>query len=90
MPDSIQLGELSMSSGMGGASYTTATGTATSTSVTSSGTATGGTGTSTGLTMAGTTASPPRFPQVELRNVILVLVLDHFVLGFALCAKPFF
>lgn len=64
MPDSIQLGEYSMSSGIDGALYTTATGTATSTSVTSTGTATGGTGTPTGSTTTGTTTTPPRWPKL--------------------------
>ncbi len=64
MPDSIQLGEHSMSSGMDGISYITATGTATSTSATSSGTATGGTRTSTGSTTTGTTTTPPRLTQL--------------------------
>lgn len=55
-----------MSSGIDGASYITATGTATSTSVTSTGTATGGTGTPIGSTTTGTTTIPPRFPQLTL------------------------
>ncbi len=57
MPNSIQLGEYSMSSGTDGVLYITATGTATSTFVTSTGTVTGGTGTSIGSTTTGTTTT---------------------------------
>lgn len=55
MPNSIQLGEYSMGSGIDGASYITATGMATSTFVTSIGTALGGTGTSIGSITTGMT-----------------------------------
>ena len=64
MSDSIQPGEYSMGSGVGGILHITANGTATSTFVTSSGTAAGGTGTSTGSTTTGTTTTLLRCPKL--------------------------
>ena len=66
MLDSIQLGEYSMSSGIDGVLYITATGMATSTFVTSTGTATGGTGTSIGSTTTGMTTTRRWLTQLFL------------------------